>query len=107
MRTYRGTRRSDQGCEVTVDGRPLDARLDLGVHSPSGFEWAYGRGAAQLAIALLADHLAPEGRPRPDMRALAMYQRFRALVVAHMPFEGWTLTSEELRAVVALLERLS
>ena len=44
------------GVRVTVDGRPLDPRLDLRVLSASGFEWGYdGGGPGQLALAILAD----------------------------------------------------
>ena len=54
MKRYQG-RRQRHAPEVTVDGRPLDPRLDLCSHSPSGFEWGYGgSGPAQLALALLA-----------------------------------------------------
>ena len=43
---------------VTVDGNPLNPRLDLRAMSKAGFEWTYeGAGPAQLALALLADHL--------------------------------------------------
>jgi len=38
--------------------RPLELRLDLFNHSPTGFEWGSGgSGPAQLALAILADHL--------------------------------------------------
>ena len=38
--------------------RPLELCLDLFNHSPTGFEWGYrGSGPAQLALAILADHL--------------------------------------------------
>ena len=44
--------------------KPLDSRRDLWNHSPTGFEWGYcGSGPAQLALALLADHL---GEPPPE-----------------------------------------
>jgi len=74
---------------VTVDGHPLNPRLDLWNHSPTGFEWGYcGSGPAQLALAILADHLAD------DRQALDMYQRFKWAVIAELPRkQGWTLTS--------------
>jgi len=35
---------------------PLPLRLDIVNHSPTGFAWGYsGSGAAQLAVAILAD----------------------------------------------------
>ena len=69
MKTYVGGR-SLAGAEVTVDGRKLDPRFDLKRLSPTGFEWTYvGNGPAQLALALLADHLGD------DARALAFTSR--------------------------------
>jgi len=88
MKTYEGRR---QGCAVivTVDGRPLNPRLDLYNHSPTGFEWGYcGSGPAQLALAILADHLAD------DRQALDVYQRFKWAVIVELPRKrSWTLTS--------------
>ena len=56
MKQYEG-RRTGRGVEVTVDGVPLNPRLDLRNHSPTGLEWGYcGSGPAQLALAILADH---------------------------------------------------
>ena len=90
MKTYEGRR---EGCAalVTVNGRPLNPRLDLWNHSPTGFEWGYcGSGPAQLALALLADHLAD------DRQALDIYQRFKWAVVAELPKKGWVLSSDEI-----------
>ena len=57
MKRYEG-RREGYAAIVTVDGRRLNPRLDLWNHSPTGFEWGYGgSGPAQLALAILADHL--------------------------------------------------
>ena len=57
MKRYEG-RREGYAVIVTVDGRRLNPRLDLWNHSPTGFEWGYGgSGPAQLALAILADHL--------------------------------------------------
>ena len=59
MKQYAG-RRQGYAVIVTVDGRPLNPRLDLWNHSPTGFEWGYGgSGPAQLALAILADHQLP------------------------------------------------
>ena len=69
MKTYHGER-IGHAVDVTVNGRALDPRFDLWNHSPTGFEWGYaGSGPAQLALALLADHLAD------DQEALEFYQR--------------------------------
>jgi hypothetical protein len=86
MKTYEGRR---EGCAaiVTVNGRPLNPRLDLYNHSPTGFEWGYcGSGPAQLALAILADHLAD------DEQALNLYQRFKWAVIVGLPRRRWILT---------------
>ena len=89
MKTYEG-RREGHAVIVTVNGRPLNPRLDLYNHSPTGFEWGYsGSGPAQLALAILADHLAD------DRQALDMYQRFKWVVIAELPRKGsWALTDQ-------------
>jgi len=91
MKTYEG-RRQGHAVIVTVNGRPLNPRLDLYNHSLTGFEWGYGgSGPAQLALALLADHLAN------DREALDTYQRFKWAVIAELPRkQRWTLTSREI-----------
>ena len=94
MKRYEG-RRQGYAVIVTVDGRPLNPRLDLYNHSPTGFEWGYcGSGPAQLALALLADHLAD------DEEALNLYQRFKWSVVVELPRRRWTLTSREIDVVL-------
>jgi hypothetical protein len=94
VKRYEG-RRQGYAVIVTVDGRPLNPRLDLYNHSPTGFEWGYcGSGPAQLALALLADHLAD------DEEALNLYQRFKWSVVVELPRRRWTLTSREIDVVL-------
>lgn len=96
VKTYIGGR-SLAGAEVTVDGVPLDPRYDLKRLSRAGFEWTYeGNGPAQLALALLADHLGD------DARALALYQPFMRAVVAELD-NSWELTSADIEAALALL----
>ena len=57
MKHYAGDRTID-GVKVTVDGAPLDPRVDIMAFSKNGFEWSYeGPEPRQLALALLADHL--------------------------------------------------
>jgi hypothetical protein len=93
MKHYEGGR-SLAGCVVTVDGRPLDPRYDLKRLSPAGFEWTYeGVGPAQLALALLADHLGE------DARALALYDQFMRVVVADLD-NSWELASEDIDAAL-------
>ena len=91
MKRYEGRRRLHV-TRVTVDGRPLKRRLDLRSHSPAEFEWGYGgSGPAQLALALLADHLGN------DQEAVAYHQHFKFAVIARVlrpdsfcvSFYGW------------------
>jgi hypothetical protein len=98
MKTYVGGR-SLAGAEVTVDGAPLDPRFDLKRLSPAGFEWTYeGHGPAQLALALLADHLGD------DARALTLYDAFMRAVVAELD-NSWELTSSDIDAALSSLPR--
>jgi hypothetical protein len=96
MKTYRGGRSLD-GAVVTVDGRPLPPRYDLRRLSSTGFEWTYqGAGPAQLALALLADHLGD------DNSALTRYDAFMKRVVAELD-NSWELTSADIDAALAEL----
>ena len=96
VKTYRGGRSLD-GAVVTVDGKPLPPRYDLRRLCSTGFEWTYrGAGPAQLALALLADHLGD------DDRALALYDAFMKRVVAELD-NSWELTSAEIDAALAEL----
>ena len=98
MKRYQGIREG-YVAEVTVDGRPLNPRLDLWNHSPSGFEWGYGgSGPAQLALALLADHLGN------DQEAVRLHQQFKHAIVAGLPRQGWVLTSLEIQREVEKLK---
>lgn len=86
-------RRVDGIAVVTAvaDGRetPLDPRLDLRNHSPTGLEWGYaGSGPAQCALAILADH-------RDDETALKFYQRFKFQVISRLGRDGFELGSGE------------
>ena len=97
MKVYQG-RRTIDGIAVTVDGRPLDERYDLKRFTDSGFEWPYqGNEPAQLALALLADHLGD------DDRALRLCEGFMALVVANLD-NDWQLSADEIDKAVAALE---
>ena len=92
---YEGWREGG-GIFVTVDGEPLPPCQDLRAASADGFEWGYGgSGPAQLALALLADHLG-DGE-----QALALHQEFKWAVVAGLPRERWTLTSDEISRALA------
>lgn len=66
---------------VEPDGkrRPLNPRLDLRNHSPTGLSWGYaGSGCAQLALAVLCDVF-------DDSAAVRLYQRFKLKVISAMP----------------------
>lgn len=82
MTTYRAQTKlpSEGPAEVFVNGEPLDPRLDLKSHSPTGFAWGYrGSGPSQLALAIMADHL------KDDETALRLYQDFKEAFVATTP----------------------
>jgi hypothetical protein len=97
VKLYRGGR-SLAGAVVTVDGAPLAPRHDLRRLSATGFEWTYdGAGPAQLALALLADHLGD------DAQALALYHRFMREVVAELD-NSWELNSADIDAALAELD---
>jgi hypothetical protein len=94
QKEYRG-RRTGDGVIVTVDGKPLNPRQDLYNHSPDGFEWGYcGSGPAQLALAILADHLGN------DELAMANHQEFKCAVIAGFKDDQWRLTSEDVSVVL-------
>lgn len=93
MKTYRGDRTID-GISVTVDGKPLPEREDIARLSRDGFEWSYeGIAPAQLALALLADHLGD------DARALQLHESFMRDVVANFANE-WEMTSADIDAAL-------
>jgi hypothetical protein len=95
MKTYHG-KRTEQGCEVTVDGRPLRMRANLSGNATTAFDWGYV-GAGQLSVALLADLLGDDGK------AKAMCAAFENAVVARMPHDGWTMSEYALARAVAPL----
>ena len=107
-KTYIGTPHRDsvsgQSLVTVCDGQksePLPLRLDLFNHSPTGFSWGYGgSGPAQLALALLADALGD------DDRVIRLHQCFKFKVVACWPeSERWWITTEQITAVVNLIEQ--
>jgi hypothetical protein len=97
VKRYEGSREG-HAVIVTVDGQPLNPRLDLWNHSPTGFEWGYGgSGPAQLALALLADHL------RNDQDAVSLHQAFKFAVIIKLATRGWTLTTADIDGALQLL----
>jgi len=99
-------RRGPQGCVVwAIDGngerKPLNPRQELRNHSPTGFEWGYGgSGPAQLALAILAEHLGN------DDAALNLYQDFKWTCIAQICSANWSLSSEEIDNCLARLSEL-
>lgn len=99
MSRYEGSR-TKAGATVTVNGEPLDPRLDLRNHSPTGFDWGYcGSGPAQLALAILADHL------EDDDQTLNLYQRFKWILIAELPRKGWRFTGLEIDRALERIAR--
>jgi hypothetical protein len=91
MKTYIGIRQQDGTLSVSVNGQPLNPRLDLWNHSPTGFECgSSGSGPAQLALALLADHL------NDDELAVALHQSFKREAVVDLSPQGWRLTKDQI-----------
>ena len=95
MKTYAGDRTID-GIVVTVDGEPLDQRLDIRRYSENGFEWTYeGAASRQLGLAILADHLGAG----EDARALTLVEPFMRDVVANFD-NTWEMTSDDVAAAI-------
>ena len=93
MTTYAGDRTID-GIVVTVDGEPLDPRLDMRRYSENGFEWTYeGPESRQLALAILADHLGDANR------ALSLVEPFMREVVANFD-NTWEMTGDDVTAAI-------
>lgn len=100
----------------------LDPRFDVRTESPNGFEWGYpGRGAGQLALAVLCDHF--EANPHDIQRAqklvgnvektlspteasVVLCQRFAEDVIAGIPapVATWSLTTGQIRDFLAHVE---
>ena len=92
-RNYMGERNID-GAKVTVDGQPLNPRLDIHAFTQRGFEWSYeGDGPLQLALAILADHF------EDDDRAKAECAVFMSRVVANFGNE-WEMSSTDIDLVL-------
>jgi Family of unknown function (DUF6166) len=98
MKTFCGDRTID-GVKVTVDGKPLDQRLDIQKFTPNGFEWSYeGPEPRQLALAILADHLDDAAK------AKALVEPFMTAIVANFGNE-WEMTSADIDAALVAIQR--
>lgn len=75
-----------------IETLPLNLRLDLENHSPTGFSWGYyGSGPSQLALALLADATGN------DAESVRLHQTFKNEKIATIPKENeWTMTQKEI-----------
>ena len=96
MKRYVGDRTID-GVKVTVDGAPLDPRVDVTEFSKNGFEWSYeGPEPRQLALALLLDHLVDTDKAKSSV------EPFMRAVVANFGNE-WEMTSADLDQALSAL----
>ena len=96
MKRYVGDRTID-GVKVTVDGAPLDPRVDVTEFTKNGFEWSYeGPEPRQLALALLLDHLGDKDK------AKASVEPFMRAIVANFGNE-WEMTSADVDQVLSAL----
>jgi len=95
MKHYRGDR-TQAGAEVWVNDKALSSRVDLKTISRDGlFEWSYvGDAPAQLALAILANHL------ENDAQALKLYPAFMENVVAYFDNE-WEMSDADIDTALA------
>jgi hypothetical protein len=93
---YSGARHTNGTTAVSVNGWPLNPRTDLRKESATAFDWGYeGHGApAQLALAILADHL------HDDRKARRFFEHFLRSVIRSLPRGEWVLTGAEIDAAL-------
>lgn len=101
-KTYVGRRDANDKALVKVtDGtttRALPLCRNLFAHS-HGFEWGYaGSGPAQLALAILADHL------NDPEKAVRYHQKFKFMVIGGLPKQEWALPESVVKAAVERIE---
>lgn len=101
-KVYTGRRNPERCVLWVIDGngerKSLNPRRDLRNHSPTGFEWGYGgSGPAQLALAILAEHLGD------NRAALNLYQDFKWACIAQIRGANWSLSGEEIDNCLARL----
>ena len=89
MKMYHGWRDANGTAHVNVELLPLDPRLDLANHSPTGFRWGYGGNGPAL--------LAWRYSPMPSAAtawALPLRQPFKWRFVAKLPrHREWWISS--------------
>src|ERR1700682_2191428 len=97
MKHYLGVRTID-GVKVTVDGAPLDPRVDVMELTRSGFGWrSEGREPRQIAMWLLVDHLGD------NAAAITAVETFMRAIVANFENE-WEMTSDDIDLALTALD---
>ena len=96
--------RNGFGCGVFVkhDLRwvPLRLQINKAKYSPADFDWGcMCRGAAQLSLAILADHL------KNKSRALELFEDFEFKVVAHLNRNEWLLSGDEIDEAIKEIDQ--
>jgi len=78
----------------------LEASLKVYTHSVTGFCWGYvGQGPAQLALAILCDHLGD------NERALAMHHEFMLKVITKLPQDSdFVLTDQQVESAISMID---
>lgn len=77
--------------KVTVNGEPLQLRLEMRSHSPTGFAWGYsGSGPAQLSLAILCECTG-------SSIAHHYYQDFKRELIAAIHDDEWAMTEGDVR----------
>ncbi len=86
------SRNEDIILKRTNEGATANIPQEIVRHSPTGFEWGYGgSGPADLALNILAQYV-------PRKLAESLHQQYKWDVIARIPHEGTTITSESVRA---------
>lgn len=118
---YVGCRNTQEDLMEVVVERPgqkpysLDWRLDIVNHSPTGIGWGYpGSGAAQCAVAILADYFSDGENPKfqkrqwddrspdgPNELALQFYMDFKWAYISRLKMdEGFELTGDQIDRII-------
>lgn len=83
---------------VTVDDHPLDPRLDIRNHSPTGLEWGYlGSGPAQLSLAILCNEYGSDF-------AEVWYQDFKRFAVAGFSRHRFVVDSNRVHELMRMIQ---
>jgi len=78
--------------------RPLLLRLDPSTQSSTGFDWGHsGAGSARLALAICAAVM-------DEADALAHHQDVKAMLIAPIQSDRWTLTADQVLSVVQAVQ---